>query len=364
MDLLLTCLRMRFCLLASSLLILVAGCGTPGAPQPPSLRLPKPVEDLKAVRQGDKVMLTWTAPAETTDREGIRGTTTARICRSYRTRAETICQNAAADVPSLVGKKAVYTDDLTASLRNPTQDFVTYNVEVLNERGRSAGPSNAATIFLAPSMAPAQNVSAQLERDAVIIGFSGAEPPPPGSLRVNYLYRVVRSPSLPGEGTAAETVVGESPARPGPGSVRDKNFVWENRYLYRVVGVTQVLSRDGKLLAEFEGEAAPPVEVNAHDIFAPGRPKGLQAVYSGVETQRSIDLTWTPSEEADLAGYNVYRREGMNEAARISTELVRTPSYRDATVQPGKTYFYVVTAVDARGNEGKSSEVATEKVPE
>ena len=131
-----------------------------------------------------------------------------------------------------------------------------------------------------------------------------------------------------------------------------------------MVGVTQVLSREGKLLAEFEGEATAPAELNAHDTFPPGSPQGLQAVYSGVQSQRSIDLTWTPSEEPDLAGYYVYRREGTKEAARISKELVTTPSYRDADVQTGRTYFYVVTAVDARGNEGKSSAVATEKVPE
>ncbi|HUR36425.1 MAG TPA: fibronectin type III domain-containing protein [Terriglobales bacterium] len=339
-------------------------CGTPGAPQPPSLHLPKPVEDFKAVRQGDKVMLTWTAPAETTDRQGVRGTSTARICRSYRTQAESGCKDKVVDLPSLPGQKAVYTDELTSAVRNSSQDFVNYNVEVLNDQGRTAGPSNAATIFLAPSMPPAQNATAKLERDGIIVEWNGTQPPPAGRLRANYSYRVVRSSALPGEGSVAETVIGEAPARAGTGSVRDRTFIWERRYLYRVVGVTQVISLDGKVLAEFEGEATAPAEINAHDVFPPERPNGLQAVYSGVDTQKSIDLTWTPGEEADLDGYHVYRYEGANEPVRISKELAKTPSFRDAGVQPGKTYFYVVTAVDARGNESKSSEPATEKVPE
>lgn len=351
-------------LFVCSFALLLTACGTPGAPQPPSLHLPKPVEDLKAVRQGDRVLLTWTAPQETTDREGVRGTATARICRSYRTQAETVCQNAAADIPSLPGKPAVYTDDLTPALHNAAQDFVTYNVEVLNDRGRSAGPSNAATIFLAPSMPPARNLTARLQSDGIHLEWMGAAPPASGSLRTEYLYRVVRSPALPGEGSVVEAVVGEAPARDGVASVRDSNFVWEKRYAYRIVGVTRVLSRDGKMLAEFEGEATAPAEINAHDVFPPSEPQGLQAVYSGVAAQPSIDLTWTPSPESDLAGYNVYRREGRNEAARVNTELVKTPSYRDANVQAGKTYFYVVTAVDARANEGRASEPATEKVPE
>src|SRR5260370_29321123 len=49
----------------------LAGCGTPGAPQPPSLNLPKPVEDLRATRPGDNAMLTWTPPRQTTDKQRI-----------------------------------------------------------------------------------------------------------------------------------------------------------------------------------------------------------------------------------------------------------------------------------------------------
>ena len=37
--------------------LLLAGCGAPGAPQPPSLQLPSPVADLAATRKGDKVTL-------------------------------------------------------------------------------------------------------------------------------------------------------------------------------------------------------------------------------------------------------------------------------------------------------------------
>ena len=39
-------------------LAFLPGCGTVGAPQPPSLHLPEPVRDLRASRKGDKVTLT------------------------------------------------------------------------------------------------------------------------------------------------------------------------------------------------------------------------------------------------------------------------------------------------------------------
>ena len=35
-----------------ALLLLLTSCGTPGAPMPPSLELPRPVEDLAASRKG------------------------------------------------------------------------------------------------------------------------------------------------------------------------------------------------------------------------------------------------------------------------------------------------------------------------
>src|SRR5579863_7521875 len=60
---------------------LLSGCGTPGAPQPPSLNLPAPVEDLSAIRTGDHVTLTWTNPKRNTDKTLLKAGVTARICR-------------------------------------------------------------------------------------------------------------------------------------------------------------------------------------------------------------------------------------------------------------------------------------------
>src|ERR1700723_2249487 len=58
-----------------------AGCGTPGAPQPPSLNLPQTVTDLSATRAGDRVILTWTCPKKNTDKLAIKGDITVRLCR-------------------------------------------------------------------------------------------------------------------------------------------------------------------------------------------------------------------------------------------------------------------------------------------
>src|ERR1700731_2133841 len=66
---------------AAPLIVLVAGCASPGPPQPPSLNLPEVVKDLSAERVGDVVHLHWTTPEKTTDHIDIKGAMTAEICR-------------------------------------------------------------------------------------------------------------------------------------------------------------------------------------------------------------------------------------------------------------------------------------------
>src|SRR5258708_5832652 len=71
----------RWLAAAAPLLALVAGCASPGPPQPPSLNLPEVVKDLTAERVGGVVHLHWTTPETTTDRIDIKGAMTAEICR-------------------------------------------------------------------------------------------------------------------------------------------------------------------------------------------------------------------------------------------------------------------------------------------
>src|SRR5581483_3861903 len=126
---------------------LLAGCGSPGAPLPPSLELASPVSDLRAVRKGDRVYLTWTPPAHTTDRQNVRHPGATEICRSIGTAMQG-CADVVAKVPPSAAARArdhapapaTYTDQLSAEVeqQNPTS-AAWYAVSVLNSYGRSAG---------------------------------------------------------------------------------------------------------------------------------------------------------------------------------------------------------------------------------
>jgi fibronectin type 3 domain-containing protein len=99
------------------------------------------------------------------------------------------------------------------------------------------------------------------------------------------------------------------------------------------------------------------------DIFPPAQPAGVQAVFSSIGQKPFIDLTWTPNTETDLAGYEVFRREGNSEAVKITAQPVKAPSFRDENVKLGTKYFYSVLAIDLRGNRSPLSAETSEQVP-
>jgi fibronectin type 3 domain-containing protein len=107
------------------------------------------------------------------------------------------------------------------------------------------------------------------------------------------------------------------------------------------------------------------------DTFPPHAPSGLEAVPGGVTAaDRSIDLSWTPDTDADLAGYFVYRQEvdekGVvaSTATRLNLTPVAGPAYRDQTAMAGHRYAYRVTAVDTAGNESAPSAEVQESLRE
>jgi fibronectin type 3 domain-containing protein len=81
-------------------------------------------------------------------------------------------------------------------------------------------------------------------------------------------------------------------------------------------------------------------------------------------TEPSIDLSWQPVTDPDLAGYAVYRSEAGGAWRRISpAQPIVPPAYHDANVQPGHTYRYSVSAIDQLGHESARSAETEETVP-
>lgn len=350
---------------------LLTACGTPGAPQPPSLQLARPVQDLTAVRKGDVVTLTWTAPGQTTDGQNIRARYAGPtyICRMINARPMLTCQYSVGSVepviPAALARgekkpaallKTTYADKLPLSLQqlNPT-GFAEYTVNVTNHLGRSAGLSNPVWVPLAPTSAPPARLSARVTAEAIEIGFAC-----PATNQVHGLAYAAHLYRRDSAGNVAD--VGSQPLPATLCAISDTNFEWEKNYAYWVTEITAV-SRHGKTVATVSGDDSPIATVFTHDVFPPAVPEGLEAVASGAGQKPFVDLTWTPDTDPDLEGYNVYRRQGTGDWEKLNSRPVKTPSYRDEHIQSGRTYSYAVSAIDARGNQSQRSAPASEAVP-
>jgi len=342
------------------------GCGSPAPPLPPSLELAQPVRDLRAVRKGGKVSLTWSVPVETTDKQNIHHPGVTQVCRSLAPEPVS-CNPPVASIPasalpftkkttSKIEAARVDTLPPVSERDHPSSSF-RYAVRVLNSYGRTAGLSNEVSVPSAPTLSPPSALRLELEREGVKISWEPVAPPAvPG---VRFLSRVYRREDQ----TGPDQVVGELPFEDSnQPSVVDHNFEWEKSYQYYVTVVTVVFTGAGAE-QEVEGEDSLPKAIRTHDIFRPATPSGLQAVFSVLGAKPFIDLVWTPNTDADLTGYNVYRREEVSPATKLNRELLHQSAYKDSDIALGKRYFYSVSAVDVRGNESARSEEASETAP-
>jgi len=373
----------------------LAGCGSPGTPQPPSLKLPTPPGDLTASRSGNSVTLHWTMPRRATDRVLLSGDQRAVICRSVGT-AGSGCNPAGALLVA-AGQPVTYTDALPPLLATGRPRLLTYTVELENHKKRSAGLSNPAYSAAGAPPPSIDNLRAQTTAAGIVLhwmppsearasGASGASaagsaPSTGGSTLpgARYRLRLQRTRILPPgespEPTAEETRAGvpqpvqqtlevPQPTDPASGGRMDGGWTLDhaidgdarlNRtYRYTVERVAR-LDLAGHLV-EVSGGVSAPVTIDARDVFAPAMPQGLEAVAD--DQGGAIDLSWTADTEADLAGYRVYRRIAANSepAVRVSgTALLSDPAWRDPSALPGVRYAYSVSATDKSGNESARS---------
>lgn len=339
-----------------------SGCGTPGAPQPPSLNLPEKVTDLSAIRTGNQVILTWTMPKHNTDRTPIKGNMTVSICRRE---GDGPCSSSVPGQMSAPGMQGSYSDTLPPTLAMGTPRSVTYFVELLNRKGRSAGFSNAATVLGGQAPARIEGLKTELRKQGVVLSWTANEEGAAVRLERKLLTPAAKS----GQGLLAPEPepLNQSFLVPAGDQAHaiDRTVRFGQRYEYRAQRVMQA-DVNGQAL-ELDGAFSEPVVVDVEDVFPPSVPAGLVAVASAGENagSQAIDLSWHADADPDLAGYIVYRRESGGEWQRISPATpVIEPAFHDAQVQPAHTYDYAVSAVDKSGHESARSAEAQETVPQ
>jgi hypothetical protein len=347
-----------------------------GSPQESQL-----VRDLRAVRQGNKVILTWSQPRDAENRQSFVGhLAVARICRNisptisdsgsacaHAVRQINLENSVAAAASASFGKpNAETTVRLIDVLPESQEDsdrlqFAVYKLELLDDHGRSAGFSNPAAVPLAPVL-PAKGLHSDLDVRGVYLIWEEEDESRSSLLKFDYrIYRREKGSSkriaVPYLRAVVHTQEGER------WSGVDTGIGWEKTYLYSVTPVTRVYSQEGRLIAEIEGDDSAPLEVITHDVFPPAAPERLLPVVGHIPGKKFVDLLWTPNAEKDISGYNVYRREESGQPARINSVPITMVSFQDVNVSAGQKYLYCISAVDVRGNESAMSQEATAVVP-
>lgn len=101
----------------------------------------------------------------------------------------------------------------------------------------------------------------------------------------------------------------------------------------------------------YESEKSTEVEAMPRNTAKPDAPTNLIAIPSG-DTQVTLD--WDDNSESDLAGYKVYRAT-VSGGDYWNVTTVTESTYLDKYLTTGKTYYYVIKAINDSQNESDAS---------
>jgi hypothetical protein len=126
----------------------------------------------------------------------------------------------------------------------------------------------------------------------------------------------------------------------GPAIASAKQTLLANGAGYEEVGTTFLLFADPAMTLKI------PLPRRVAGLAAEVRPGGIF-----FEWQEAADCNGWP-----VAGYNLYRSTAPGEPyAKLNTDLITETAYADFSGSGGTTYYYVVTSVDADGDESVPS---------
>ena len=382
-------------------ILFAVACGKRGDPHPPVPVIPKPTTDLVVAQRGSKLILSWSYPSLTTSGQKLA---TVRRVVLYRYVEPLPATQPPRDVKTLlpgdidptvppaialfaktpppgpmqftklrekvdsiesanltgatVGARLMYEDSPPLQTSDGRPVRITYAVVTEGEEAKGA-PSNLATIVPVDVATAPSDVKAEAKPEGVMLTWTAPAKTTTGNDNPRVVgYDVYRYPA----GQELEELA--APITSAPiGKTTYTDTPAYGSYIYRVSAITMTGP------PRLESDLSAPITAEYKDLLPPPTPTGLTVL---VET-KAIQLVWDAVSAPDLAGYKVYRIEGITNpetgehrfAVRIpfTPQLLTETHYRDTIPKPGIYFYYEVSAVDRSGNESPPAKTDWVMVP-
>ena len=335
---------------------------------PPVERIPQRTELLSGAQRGNQVILRWPAPRRNAGEESVQSIRRVDIYRvaeklnaplamteeEFAARA-TLIGSVTYDEIKKAGSNLTYTDTLELA-GEPAR--LRYAVRYVNSAGQRAAFSNFWLMEPAAKVAEPPTIiktDQEYSETALTITWEAPKANIDGSTPVNLLgYNVYRA-------VASQPEAGQNPINQTPITMtqyQDKTFKFGEKYTYVVRSVS--LGTEGKPVESLNSNS---LLLSQADTYPPATPERPQIG----PAPGKLSIFWAANSEPDLAGYLLYRSTDPNlpkgRWTILTGSLLTRTTFADENVEPGKTYYYYVVAVDTAGNRSKESEVVSDTVP-
>jgi hypothetical protein len=356
--------------------LVAAACGKRGDPLPPLPTTPQGVTELRLAQRGPSLEVSYVAPR-----------TTAGGARLGVLEVELLRTEAPGDfakVARTTRRRVAPGETIVESEVLPPAGTVVRAAARAKVGGDASALSPVVSLTVQPAPPAPTGLTALLEPQAVVLTWVPPPTPPPTpapspspSASPSPMPTPSPSPSPRAPGPSPSPSPGVTPSpRPSPSATpKPQGGFWvyrrEPEAAYRrpltpapVAGppfrdttiapgerwcyvVRTVVSTEPIV----ESASSPEGCVENRDVFPPAAPTGV-AVLPGED---AVEVSWSPSLEADLASYRVYRASDGGPPARVADVPASDTTFRDASAPRGQPLLYTVTAVDRSGNESPPS---------
>ena len=385
--------------LAAAALVLALACGKRGDPHPPVPVIPKATSDLVVAQRGANLILSWSFPSLTTTGQKLgairrivvyRYTEPLAVTEPPRDTKTLMPGDIDPTVPTAIalfakvppigrqqftrlrqrvdslegsqlpaataGARLVYEDspDFHTSDGRPVR--IDYAVVTESTTAKSE-MSNVSSIVPIDVPVPPDSLTARAQPEGLVLTWNAPAKVVTGNEKPHIVgYNIYR--------LAKDEQIGQSATPVNTSPVSQTTYTDVPPYGVHQYVVTAVASTGSPRI---ESDPSASASAEFKDLVPPPTPTGLTALIEPT----AVRIVWDPVQAPDLAGYRVYRTEGVGiDQPKPIGRIPLTPHapltethLTDPGLDRGIAYFFEVTSVDKSGNESKPAKTDWVVVP-